>query len=91
MKKRIALVTAILASASLTGCVEETGSTDSRPYSGLTPGSNEQAYFDDGCVAGARDGKAGMSNVYERYSDQYDTRFEPYFRQGYQACWAANR
>ena len=91
MTKRIALDAAMLAAVSLAGCVEDTGSTNSPPSSGLTPGSNEQAYFDDGCVAGTRDGKAGMSSVYERYSDQYDTRFEPYFRQGYQACWAANR
>ena len=91
MKKWIVLVTAILATASLAGCVEDTGSTSAPPSSGLTPGSNEQAYFDDGCVAGTSDAKASMSSVYERYSDQYDTRFEPYFRQGYEACWAANR
>jgi hypothetical protein len=91
MKTRILLVSAILAAASLSGCVEDTGSTSAPPSSGLTPGSNEQAYFDDGCVAGTSDAKASMSSVYERYSDQYDTRFEPYFRQGYEACWAANR
>ena len=91
MKTRIALVTAILAAASLAGCVEDTGYTNPTPSSGLAPGSNEQAYFDDGCVAGTSDAKASMSSVYERYSDQYDTRFEPYFRQGYEACWAANR
>ena len=86
MKKRIVLVTAILATASLAGCVEETA-YKAEP----TPGSNERAYIDDGCVAGTRDAKANMSSVYERYADQYDTRFEPYFRQGYEECWAANR
>lgn len=91
MKKWIVLVAAILATASLAGCVEDTGSANSPPSSGLTPGSNEQAYYDDGCVAGTQDGKAGMSSVYQRYAEQYDTRFEPYFRQGYEACWAANR
>ena len=90
MKTRIALVTAILAAASLAGCVEDTGSTSAPPSSGLTPGSNEQAYFDDGCVAGTSDAKAKMSMAYERH-DGYDSRFEPYFRQGYEACWAANR
>lgn len=91
MKKQIVLVTAILATASLAGCVQDTGSKNTSPSSGLTPGSNEQAYFDDGCVAGTRDAKASMSSVYQRYAGQYDTRFEPYFRQGYEACWAANR
>ncbi|MEH6739327.1 MAG: hypothetical protein V7695_12375 [Sulfitobacter sp.] len=91
MKKPFMLVGAILATASLAGCIEDTGPANFRPSSGLTPGSNEQAYYDDGCVAGTQDGKASMSSVYERYSDQYDTRFEPYFRQGYEACWAASR
>jgi len=53
------------------------------------PGSNEQAYYDDGCVAGTGDAKASMSMAYERH-DGYDSRFEPYFRQGYEACWLAN-
>lgn len=91
MNNRIVLLAAILATASLAGCVEDTGSASPPTSSGLTPGSNEQAYYDDGCVAGTQDGKASMSSVYQRYSDQYDTRFEPYFRQGYEACWAANR
>ena len=90
MKTRIVLVSAILAAASLSGCVEDTGSTSAPPSSGLTPGSNEQAYFDDGCVAGTSDAKASMSMAYERH-DGYDSRFEPYFRQGYEACWFANR
>jgi len=89
MKTRILLVSAILAAASLSGCVEDTGSTSAPPSSGLTPGSNEQAYFDDGCVAGTSDAKASMSMAYERH-DGYDSRFEPYFRQGYEACWFAN-
>ena len=91
MKARMTLVTAILAATALAGCVEDTGYTNPTPSSSLTPGSNEQAYYDDGCVAGTQDGRASMSSVYQRYSDQYDTRFEPYFRQGYEACWAANR
>jgi len=89
MKTRIALVTAILAAASLAGCVEDTGYTNPAPSSGLAPGSNEQAYYDDGCVAGTNDAKARMSMTYQRH-DGYDSRFEPYFRQGYEACWAAN-
>ena len=90
MKKQSLLVSAVLATSLLAGCVEETGK-NGRHHSGLTPGSNEQAYFDDGCAAGARDGRAGMSRAPERHSEQYDRRFEPFFRQGYRACWAANR
>jgi len=50
-------------------------------------GSNERAYYDDGCHDGTGDAKMGMSMAYERHSDMYDTRFEPYFKQGYEACW----
>jgi len=89
--KNFLLLKTILAASLLAGCVEETGYTNAPPSSGLTPGSNEQAYYDDGCAEGTQDGKASMSRDYERYADQYDTRFEPYFRQGYEACWAANR
>ncbi len=89
--KKFVLISAVLAAASLAGCVEDTGYTNPTPSSGLTPGSNEQAYYDDGCVAGTGDAQASMSMAYERYANQYDTRFEPYFRQGYEACWAANR
>jgi len=52
-----------------------------------TAGSNERAYYDDGCREGTRDAKSSMSSVYERYSDMYDSRFEPYFKQGYEVCW----
>lgn len=52
-----------------------------------TPGSNERAYYDDGCEAGTRDAHMSMSMFYGRHSDRYDTRFEPYFKQGYEACW----
>lgn len=50
-------------------------------------GSNERAYYDDGCRDGTGDAKMGMSMAYERHSDMYDSRFEPFFRQGYEACW----
>lgn len=56
-----------------------------------TPGSNERAYYDDGCKAGTSDAKLSMSMAYERHSDSYDRRFEPYFAQGYEACWKKNR
>jgi hypothetical protein len=52
-----------------------------------TPGSNERAYYDDGCLEGTRDAKASMSMAYERHADMYDSRFEPYFAQGYEECW----
>jgi len=52
---------------------------------------NECAYFKDGFEAGRQDGVASMSSVYERYSDQYDTRFEPYFARGYEEGWMKYR
>lgn len=54
-------------------------------------GSNEREYYDDGCHEGKSDAKMSMSMVYERHSDMYDSRFEPYFQQGYEACWKKNR
>lgn len=52
-----------------------------------TPGSNERAYYDDGCHDGTADAQMSMSMAYERHSDMYDSRFEPYYRQGYEHCW----
>ena len=51
---------------------------------------NECAYYQDGYKAGADDGKMGMSMMYERH-EGYDSRFEPYFKRGYEAGWKANR
>ncbi|MFZ9394860.1 MAG: hypothetical protein ACO25F_02215 [Erythrobacter sp.] len=56
-----------------------------------TPGSNERAYYDDGCEAGKRDAQASMSMYYGRHPDGYDRRFEPYFKSGYEECWAKFR
>ena len=55
------------------------------------PGSNEREYYDDGCRRGRQDGQNGMSSVYERYDDEYDRRFEPFFAQGYEDCWRRAR
>lgn len=55
------------------------------------PGSNEYEYYADGCKAGKTDGKANMSSVYQRYDDQYDSRFEKPFKEGYDACWKKYR
>jgi len=52
-----------------------------------TPGSNERAYYDDGCHDGTSDAQMSMSMAYERHADMYDSRFEPYFRDGYENCW----
>lgn len=52
---------------------------------------NECEYYTDGYKAGAEDGKAGQSMAYERHSDAYDSRFEPYYARGYEAGWKANR
>ncbi len=54
-------------------------------------GTNERAYYDDGCYAGTGDAQAGMSRYYGRHSDGYDSRFEPYFRAGYKKCWGQYR
>lgn len=48
---------------------------------------NECEYYVDGYKAGKNDGELSMSRVYERYSDGYDSRFEPYFARGYDAGW----
>jgi len=52
-----------------------------------TRGSNERAYYDDGCHDGTIDAQNSMSMAYVRHADMYDSRFEPYFKQGYEACW----
>jgi len=52
---------------------------------------NECEYYKDGFMAGAEDGKAGMSMAYERHADSYDSRFEPYFQAGYELGWSENR
>ena len=52
-----------------------------------TQGSNERAYYDDGCHEGTSDAQMSMSMAYVRHSDMCDSRFEPYFRQGYEHCW----
>lgn len=56
-----------------------------------TAGSNERAYYDDGCREGTKDAKMSMSMAYMRHSDMYDSRFEPYFAKGYEACWKKYR
>lgn len=58
-------------------------SHDNAPASG----SNERAYYDDGCHEGTGDAQANMSMAYERHAGMYDSRFEPYFKQGYENCW----
>ena len=54
-------------------------------------GSNEYEYYADGCAAGTRDADANMSRAHQRHSDQYDSRFEKPFREGYETCWNENR
>jgi len=57
------------------------GTCDSR-----TKGS-ECEYYKDGYKAGKDDGKASMSRFYGRHSDSYDSRFEPFFADGYKDGW----
>jgi hypothetical protein len=54
-------------------------------------GTNERAYYDDGCRDGTGDAQMGMSMMHDRHPDMYDSRFEPYFKQGYEACWRQYR
>ena len=54
-------------------------------------GTNERAYYDDGCRDGTGDAQMNMSMMHDRHSDMYDSRFEPYFQQGYEACWRQYR
>jgi hypothetical protein len=56
-----------------------------------TAGSNERAYYDDGCLEGTRDAKTSMSLAYERHAEMYDRRFEPFFAKGYETCWNHHR
>lgn len=91
MKKSISAIAFIAAGIALSAC-SETAYSPSVSGSALpTSGSNERAYYDDGCREGANDARMSMSMAYERHSDMYDTRFERYFRQGYEACWLQNR
>ena len=62
---------------------------DSHADNGCPSGlkGNECEYYKDGYTAGANDGKASMSNFYGRHADGYDSRFEPYFKRGYEAGW----
>ena len=50
-------------------------------------GSNEEAYYKDGCAAGKTDRKNNQSMAYERHSGDYDSRFEAAFAAGYNHCW----
>ncbi len=54
-------------------------------------GSNERAYYDDGCRAGTEDAQAHMSMAYERHADDFDRQFEPYYARGYEHCWKQHR
>lgn len=67
------------------------GSHEAEQQMTNSPNSNEQAYYNDGCMAGKEDAQAGQSMAYERHSDMYDSRFEPYFAKGYSYCWSKYR
>ena len=90
MNKTIFAVFWIAAGLALSGCSESTDSPSVSGSSVPTPGSNERAYYDDGCRAGTSDAQASMSMLYERH-EGYDSRFEPFFKQGYEDCWRRYR
>lgn len=54
-------------------------------------GGNECEYYMDGYWAGKDDAEMSMSRVYQRHSEDYDSRFEEYFARGYQSGWNDHR
>jgi hypothetical protein len=50
--------------------------------------ANASAYYDDGCKAGAKDRKAGLSMAYERHAGAFDTANASTYQAGYEKCWA---
>jgi hypothetical protein len=53
--------------------------------------ANASAYYDDGCKAGRKDAKAGLSMSYERHAGAYDTQYESTYQAGYDKCWMKAR
>jgi hypothetical protein len=49
--------------------------------------ANASAYFDDGCRAGQKDRRAGLSMAYQRNAGAYDSRYESTYQAGYEKCW----
>jgi hypothetical protein len=49
--------------------------------------ANASAYYDDGCKAGKKDKKAGLSMAYERHEGEYNTEYASTFQAGYEKCW----
>jgi hypothetical protein len=49
--------------------------------------ANASAYYDDGCKAGKKDKKAGLSMAYERHAGSYDSQNESSYQAGYDKCW----
>ncbi len=45
--------------------------------------ANQQGYYDDGKNRGEFDRKTGKTLDHTRYPNDYDSRFEPYFKKGY--------
>jgi hypothetical protein len=49
--------------------------------------ANASAYYDDGCKAGKKDKKAGLSMAYERHAGSYDSQNAGSYQAGYEKCW----
>lgn len=49
--------------------------------------ANASAYYDDGCKAGKKDKKAGLSMAYERHEGAYDSANAASYEAGYNKCW----
>jgi opacity protein-like surface antigen len=48
---------------------------------------NRCEYYKDGFKKGREDRGAHLSDAYQRHSEEYNTEFESYFRQGYEVGW----
>lgn len=53
--------------------------------------ANASAYYDDGCKAGTKDKKAGLSMAYERHEGSYDSQNASTYQAGYEKCWSKTK
>lgn len=52
---------------------------------------NRCEYYKDGFKKGREDRGAHLSDAYQRHSEEYNSEFESYFRQGYEVGWNSGR
>jgi hypothetical protein len=86
---KIVLIAAIVAVASISLATSADAKKSRAPANACPRGmdSYDCDYYKSGMKAGRGDRAAHQSAVYERHSDQYDSRFEPAFKAGYEKGW----